>query len=80
MYLGYKNIIDFYKDICDMGKSFEEIKSIIEHVLVIPVSSPSAERSFLTMRRIKTYLRTSMTTTRLYSLALISIESSVRSC
>ncbi|XP_022174917.1 zinc finger MYM-type protein 1-like [Myzus persicae] len=63
-----------YKEICDMGKSFEEIKSVIECVLVIPVSSASAERSFSTMRRIKIYLRTSMTTTRLHNLALISIE------
>jgi len=74
MYFGCKNIMDFYKEICDMGKSFEEIKSVIERVLVIPVSSASAERSFSTMRRIKTYLRTSMTTMRLHNLALISIE------
>jgi hypothetical protein len=61
MYIGCKNIKNFYKEICDMGKSFEEIKSIIERVLVIPVSSASAERCFPTKRRIKTYLRTSMT-------------------
>jgi hypothetical protein len=54
MYIGCKNIMDFYKEICDMGKSFEEIKSVIERMLVIPVNSASAE-SFSTMRRIKTY-------------------------
>jgi len=53
--------MNFYKEICDVGKSFEEIKSVIERVLVIPVSSVSAERNFSTMRRIKTYLRISMT-------------------
>ncbi|XP_008179863.1 uncharacterized protein LOC103308380 [Acyrthosiphon pisum] len=69
-----KCISQSYDEICDIGKSFEEIKSVIERVLVIPVSSASAERSFSSMRRIKTYLRTSMTTTRLHNLALISIE------
>jgi hypothetical protein len=57
-----------------MGQSFGEIKKVIERVLVIPVSSTSAERSFSTMKRIKTYLRTSMSTTRLHNLVLISIE------
>jgi len=42
--------------------------------MVILVSSASAERSFSTIKRIKTYLRTSMSTTRLHNLALISIE------
>jgi len=74
MYIGCKNIMDFYKELCDMGMSFEEIKLVIECVLVIPVSSASAERSFSTLRRIKTYLRTSMINTRLHNLALISIE------
>jgi len=52
----------------------DNINKIIERVLVIPVSLASAERSFSTMKRIKTYLRTSMSTTRLHNLALISIE------
>jgi len=60
-----------------MGKSFEEIKLIIERVLVIPVSLASAERNFSTMKRIKIYLRTSMTTTRFHNLVLISIEGSL---
>ncbi|CAI6358341.1 unnamed protein product [Macrosiphum euphorbiae] len=74
MYSSCKNIIDFYNEICIMGQSFGEIKKVIERVLVIPVSSASAERSFSTMKRIKTYLRTSMSTTRLHNLELISIE------
>jgi len=74
MYSTCKNIMDFYKEICNMGKLFEEMKLVIERVLVIPVNSASAERSFSTVRKIKTYLRTSMTTIRLHNLALISIE------
>lgn len=51
MYSSWKNIMDFYKEIYGMGKSFDEIRLVIGRVLVIPVSLA------LTMRRIKTYLR-----------------------
>ena len=40
-------------------------------LLTMPVSTASAERSFSTMRRVKTYLRATMLTERLSSLALL---------
>ncbi|MES9885077.1 MAG: DUF4371 domain-containing protein [Sedimenticola sp.] len=39
----------------------------------MPVSTATAERSFSTMRRVKTYLRATMTTHRLTGLALLNI-------
>jgi hypothetical protein len=42
--------------------------------LVVPVSSASAERSVSTMKRVKTYLRSTMTSSRLINLTLLSIE------
>jgi hypothetical protein len=42
--------------------------------LVVPVSSASAERSFSTIKRVKTYLRSTMTSSRLINLTLLSIE------
>jgi hypothetical protein len=42
--------------------------------LTPPVASASAERSFSTMCRIKTYLRSSMDDERLSSLAIIAVE------
>lgn len=53
---------------------FEELKKVIELIVVIPVSSASAERSFSTMRRVKTYLRSTMKSSRLNELTLLSIE------
>jgi len=53
---------------------FEELKKVIELIVVIPVSSASAERSFSTMRRVKTYLRSTMKSSRLNDLTLLSIE------
>jgi hypothetical protein len=52
-YSSCTNVLDFYKEICNTGKLFEKIKLVIKRVLVIPVISVAAERSFSTMRRIK---------------------------
>lgn len=42
-------------------------------LLSMPVSTASAERSFSTMRRVKTYLRSTMTTKRMSGLGLLNI-------
>ena len=42
-------------------------------LLVMPVSTATAERSFSTMRRVKTYLRSTMSTGRLSGLGLLNI-------
>ncbi|XP_060849613.1 uncharacterized protein LOC132928766, partial [Rhopalosiphum padi] len=43
--------------------------------LCVPASNTSAERSFSTLKRVKTYLRSSMSDNRLNSLAILNIES-----
>lgn len=43
-------------------------------LMVIPVSSASAERSFFIMRRIKMFIIAAMQSTRLSNLALLSID------
>jgi len=53
---------------------FEELKKVIELIVVIPVPSALAERSFSTMRRVLTYLRLTMKSSRLNDLTLLSIE------
>ncbi|XP_060556589.1 52 kDa repressor of the inhibitor of the protein kinase-like [Ruditapes philippinarum] len=42
-------------------------------LMVVPVSTATAERSFSTMRRVKSYLRSTMTTERLSGLGLLNI-------
>jgi hypothetical protein len=39
----------------------------------MPVSTATAERSFSTMKRLKTYLRSTMTTERLSGLGLMNV-------
>ena len=45
--------------------------------MTIGVSSATAERSFSSLRRIKTYLRSTMTQERLSNLALLYIEQDI---
>ena len=47
------------------------------HTMVLPVTSCEAERSFSTLRRIKTYLRSTMKQERLIGLALLNVHNSM---
>ena len=51
-----------------------ELAKAMKILAVIPATSCSAERSFSSLRRLKTYLRNSMGQERLSSLALLHIE------
>jgi hypothetical protein len=53
---------------------FPNIYSILKVLLTMPVSTSSAERSFSTLRRLKTYLRNTMGGERLTALALMNIH------
>lgn len=73
-------------NIINMCKFIKEknIESIFPYVYVAlrmflctPASNCSTERSFSTLRRIKSYLRSTMSSERLNSLAILNIESSI---
>ena len=51
------------------------IKKILQIGLTLALSTAQCERSFSTLKRIKTYLRLTMTEKRLTDIALLSIES-----
>ena len=53
---------------------FSEVKTLLKLYYVIPGSSATAERSFSVMRRIKNYLRTTMTSQRLNSVMLLHVH------
>lgn len=54
----------------DMRNMFSEVEKLIRLLLVIPCSSADAERSFSALRRLKTWLRSTMTQHRLNSVAV----------
>lgn len=58
----------------NMKVAFPNLITFVRLVLTIPVSSAGAERSFSVMKRVKTFLRSTMTCDRLNSLCILSIE------
>ena len=54
--------------------AFGEVLKVLRLAATIGVSSAAGERSFSCVKRIKTFLRSTMTTNRLSSLAILSIE------
>ncbi|KAL4082393.1 hypothetical protein QTP88_029975 [Uroleucon formosanum] len=78
MFENTPNIVEFYKVLTIMKPAFQEINKLITRVLVIPVTSATSERSFSAMCRIKTFLRSTMTSKRLHNSTVLSIERELR--
>ncbi|KAL4153955.1 hypothetical protein QTP88_001788 [Uroleucon formosanum] len=74
LFSSSSGLFELLNEVQSYKVGFEELKKVIELIVVIPVSSASAERSFSTMRRVKTYLRSSMKSSRLNNFTLLSIE------
>ena len=56
--------------------AFQELYHLVCIALTLPVSSASCDRSFSTMKLIKSHLRSIMCDSRLSNIAVLSIESS----
>lgn len=67
--IAFTCFLEAYKD------AFHELYRLCQIGITIPVSSAGCERSFSSLKRIKTYLRNSMTDVRLSNLGVLSIES-----
>jgi len=78
MFLAMANLPDtphaILQTINDMQCAFPDLVIFMKLALTIPVSSANAERSFSAMRRVKSYLRSTMSDHRLTNLCLLSIE------
>ena len=61
----------------DVLMMLPEFAKVLKIYAVLPISSCEAERSFSALRRLKTYLRSSMGQNRLTSLALMHIERNI---
>ena len=58
----------------NLVKSFTEIAKLLNILIAIPMCSTEAERTFLALKRIKTYLRNTMGQSRLNSLKVFTIS------
>ena len=68
------NAHDVLVQLMKMKDAFHDLLLFAQIVLTIPIASASAERSFSTMKRVKTYLRSTMSDQRLNDLCLLAIE------
>ena len=64
----------FRKKPKEVRSLFCEIERLLQLLLVVPASSATAERSFSCLRRLKTYLRTTMSQPRLNHMALLNVH------
>jgi hypothetical protein len=72
---GIQNIIRFLKDFSISELSLlGEVTKLARLILVLPATNAISERSFSAMRRIKTYLRSTMTQSRLNSVMLLHVH------
>lgn len=60
----------------DVRKLLAEVERLFKFLVVVPASSATAERSFSTLRRLKTYLRATMAQERLNHLAVLHVHKS----
>ena len=56
---------------------FNQVEVLVQLLLLVPASSATAERSFSAPRRIKTWLRRTMSQTRLNHVCLLNIHSDI---
>lgn len=70
---GALSLYNFLKD-NKLEEAFSETIKILEILITIPMTTCEAERCFSTLKRIKTFLRNTMTEERLCALAMLSIE------
>ena len=71
--LTINNVLKFMRanDMCSINPNLSTLYHIF---LTLPISSTGAERSFIRLKLIKLYLRSTMTEERLSGLGLLSIE------
>jgi len=55
-------------------KLLDEVKRLITLLAVLPASTATAERSFSALRRLKTYLRSTMSAERLNSISVLHVH------
>lgn len=68
------DVLRFFKNNQNIVSMLPEYVKFIKLLLTIPVTSCTAERSFSGLRRLKTYLRSTMTSDRLNSMAILNVH------
>jgi len=71
----FSDILDYLQTLDKPARNlYCEVVTVVKLLLVMPASNATSERSFSALRRIKTYLRTTMTQERLNNLMLLHVH------
>jgi hypothetical protein len=68
---NYSDLIAFLNP----AEGFPDLRRLIQLALTVPVANVAAERSFSSMRKIRTYIQSTMGEQRMSSIALLNTES-----
>ena len=68
------SIYEVFVELAPYRAAFPNLIKVLQIILTIAVTSASCERTFSSLKRIKTWLRTTMSEERLVDLATLSIE------
>ena len=74
LYKSFVHSEDVFSFLMTMPCVFQDLITFARLTLTIPVLSATSERRFSTLKRVKTYLRSTMSELRLNNLCLLSIE------
>ena len=69
-----RTLCDIMNEISSAKSLFSEVFTLLRVVLIIPVTTATAERTFSCLRRLKTYLRSTMSQTRLNHCMLLHVH------
>lgn len=69
------SILEYLREISDLQRALlSEVCTLVSLVLVMPATNAVSERSFSSLRRIKSYLRSTMTQTRLNNVMVLHVH------
>ena len=69
------NVFDFFRELSNpMRCMFSEVVTLVQLIMVMPATNATSERTFSALRRVKSYLRTTMTQERLNHLMLLNMH------
>jgi hypothetical protein len=70
--ITFSHILKYFRSFsCDQQCLMPQLKKLITLILVMPATNATSERSFSCLRRVKTYLRTTMTQKRLNHMMML---------
>ena len=73
---NFGDVVELLQSDVSLRQMLPELTKIVCLILTVPVTTCSAERAFSGLRRLKTYLRNTMSQTRLNNIAVLNCHRS----